>query len=262
MLLAFIALFAAGGAVAQSKPEEVVFPSDGRQLHGFLWKPEGSGPFRAIVWNHGSEKLPGSQPALANFYTAHSYVFFVPHRRGQGRSPGNYIQDQVAQTLPSERALRVVELQQAEVDDVIAGLNYLRSRSFVDPARIAISGCSYGGIQTLLAGERDLGVKALVPFAPGAMSWEQNQLLQDLLIRAVDRARAPVFLIQAENDYSLDPSHVLSKEASKKHKEFQSKIYPAFGRSHQDGHWGFCSSATDVWGADVLAFLEAQMEAQ
>jgi carboxymethylenebutenolidase len=262
MLFAFIALPAAGGAVAQSKPEEVVLSSGGRQLHGFLWKPEGSGPFRAIVWNHGSEKLPGSQPALANFYTAHSYVFFVPHRRGQGRSPGNYIQDQVAQTLPSERALRVVELQQAEVDDVIAGLNYLRSRSFVDPARIAISGCSYGGIQTLLAGERDLGVKALVPFAPGAMSWGQNQLLQDLLIRAVDRATAPVFLIQAENDYSLDPSHVLSKEANKKHKDFQSKIYPAFGRSHQDGHWGFCSSATDVWGADVLAFLEAQMEAQ
>jgi hypothetical protein len=47
-----------------------------------------------------------------------------------------------------------------------------------------------------------------------------------------------------------------------KHKDFQSKIYPAFGRSHQDGNWEFCSSATDVWGADVLAFLEAQMKAQ
>ena len=262
MLLAFMVWFAAGVAVGQSKPEEVVFPSGGRQLHGFLWKPEGSGPFRAIVWNHGSEKLPGSQPALANFYTAHSYVFFVPHRRGQGRSPGDYIQDQVAHAPPSERALRMVELQQAEVDDVIAALIYLKSRPFVDPAGIAISGCSYGGIQTLLAGERDLGVRALVPFAPGAMSWERNQLLQDLLIRAVDRARAPVFLIQAENDYSLDPSHVLSKEANKKHKDFQSKIYPAFGSGHQDGHWGFCSSATDVWGADVLAFIEAQMRAQ
>jgi carboxymethylenebutenolidase len=261
MLLAFIVLLAAGEAVAQSKPEEVVFPSGGRQLHGFLWKPAGSGPFRAIVWNHGSEKLPGSQPALASFYTAHSYVFFVPHRRGQGRSPGDYIQDQVAQAPPGERARRMVELQQAEVDDVIAGLNYLKSLPFVDPARIAISGCSYGGIQTLLAGERDLSVKALVPFAPGAMSWEQNRFLQDLLLSAVDRARAPVFLIQAENDYSLAPSHALSKEANKKHKDFQSKIYPAFGKTHQDGHWGFCSSATDVWGTEVLAFLEAQMKA-
>src|ERR1700719_4812021 len=261
MLLAFIALPVAGGAVAQSNPEEVVFRSGGLQLHGFLWKPEGTGPFQAILWNHGSEKLPGSQPALAKFYTAHSYVFFVPHRRGQGRSPGDYIQDQVAQAPPRERAQRMVELQQAEVDDVIAALTYLKSRPFVDPARIAISGCSFGGIQTLLAGERDLRVRALVPFAPGAMSWDQNQPLQELLIHAVDLAKVPVFLIQAENDYSLSPSRVLSKEADKKHKDFQSKVYPAFGSGHQEGHWGFCSSATDVWGADVLAFLEAQMKA-
>ncbi len=121
----------------------------------------------------------------------------------------------------------MVELQQAEVDDVIAGLNYLKSRPFVDPARIAISGCSY----------------------------------RDRLIRAVDLVKAPVFLIQAENDYNLAPSQVLSKEANKKHKNFQSKIYPAFDSTQQDGHWGFCSSATDVWGNDVLAFLETRMKA-
>jgi hypothetical protein len=92
------------------------------------------------------------------------------------------------------------------------------------------------------------------------MSWGQNPLLHDLLIRAVDRSKAPVFLLQAENDFSLDPSRVLTKEANQKHKDFQSKIYPAFGKSHHDGHWGFCSSATDVWGADVLAFLEVQMK--
>src|ERR1700757_1191760 len=123
----------------------------------------------------------------------------------------------------------MVELQQAEVDDVIGGLNYLKSRSFVDPSRIGVSGCSYGGIQTLLVGERDLGVKALVPFAPGAMSWGQNSPLQDRLLRAVDQAKAPVFLIQAENDYNLAPSRALSKEAAKRKKDFQSKIYPAFG---------------------------------
>lgn len=256
----FLIVLAQGTSVAQSKPEEVVFQSGGRELHGFLWKPEGTGPFPAIVWNHGSEKLPGSQPILAKFYTAHAYVFFVPHRRGQGRSPGDYIQDLVAQAPPSDRARRMVDLQQAEVDDVIAALNYLRSRLFVDAGRMVISGCSYGGIQTLLAGEHDLGVKALVPFAPGAMSWEQNVPLQDRLVRAVELATAPVFLIQAENDYSLAPSRVLSKEANKKKKAFQSKIYPAFGNSHQEGHWGFCSTATDVWGEDVLAFLSTQME--
>jgi hypothetical protein len=72
--------------------------------------------------------------------------------------------------------------------------------------------------------------------------------------------KPPVFLIQAESDYGVSPSRVLSKEAGKKKRDFQSKIYPAFGKSHQDGHCGFCSTATDVWGADVLAFLVAQMK--
>src|SRR5215469_581975 len=134
-------------AMAQLKAEEVVFESAGHELHGFLWKPDGNGPFPAIVWNHGSEKFPGSQPVLARFYTAHSYVFFIPHRRGQGRSPGEYIQDLVAEAPPSQRAERMVQLQQAEVEDVVAGVNYLRARPFVDPTRIAMSGCSYGGIQ-------------------------------------------------------------------------------------------------------------------
>lgn len=245
--------------LAQSQPEEVVFPSDGLKLHGYLWKPEGAGPFPAIVWNHGSEKQPSPHPTLAKFYTAHSYVFFVPHRRGQGRSPGEYIQDLVALAPPPERAQRMVDLQEAEVDDVIAGLTYLKAQPFVDPARIAVSGCSYGGIQTLLIGERELGIRALVPFAPGAMAWELNMPLRVRLMRAVDHAKAPVFLIQAKNDYDLAPIEVLSKEANKKHKDFQSKLYPAFGKTHQDGHWGFCSLATDVWGNDVLAFLEAHM---
>jgi carboxymethylenebutenolidase len=259
--LCLVVLFLATGALGQPKPQEVTFPSGKLQLHGFLWKPDGPGPFPVILWNHGSEKLPGWRPALGAFYTAHNYVFFIPHRRGQGRSPGDYIEDVLERTPRDERNRRMVELQEAEVEDVVAALSYLKSLPFVDGERIALSGCSYGGIQTLLAGERDLGVKALVPFAPGAMSWERNPILQDRLKQAVDRARAPVFLLQAENDFNLGPSRELGKEAKKKQVDFQSKVYPAFGSSHEDGHGGFCSTATDVWGNDVLVFLEAHWRA-
>jgi len=59
----------------------VSFPSSGGTLYGFLYAPEGKGPFPAVLWNHGSEKRPGWQPELASFYNSHGFVFFLPHRR-------------------------------------------------------------------------------------------------------------------------------------------------------------------------------------
>src|SRR5262245_25102518 len=35
--------------------EEVIFRADGRDLHGFLAKPAGPGPFPVFIFNHGSE---------------------------------------------------------------------------------------------------------------------------------------------------------------------------------------------------------------
>ena len=32
------------------------------ELRGFLYVPPGRGPFPAVLWNHGSERLPGWQP--------------------------------------------------------------------------------------------------------------------------------------------------------------------------------------------------------
>src|SRR5207244_3511650 len=43
--------------------------------------------------NHGSERPPGWQPELAAFYNSSGFVFFIPHRHGHGRSPGEYIVD-------------------------------------------------------------------------------------------------------------------------------------------------------------------------
>src|SRR5262249_45290324 len=71
--------------------KEASFPRGELTLHGFLYKPEGKGTFPGVVFNHGSEKQPGGQAQLAKFYTRNGYVFFIPHRHGQGLSPGDYI---------------------------------------------------------------------------------------------------------------------------------------------------------------------------
>jgi carboxymethylenebutenolidase len=238
-------------------PREVVFPSSGLNLHGYLWEPSGHGPFPAVLYNHGSEKLPGSKPVLGAFFPAQGFVFFVPHRRGQGLSPGPYISDLVAQApLPQQNQV-VVDQLIAQVDDVAAALTYLLGLPEIDHSRVVVMGCSYGGIETLLAAERDLPIRAAVDFAGAAESWAANPILQMQLVAAVDRAHVPIFFLQAMNDYDTTPSLALSQEMARMGKPYQVKIYPPYGTTVEDGHGGFCTNAPDVWGTDVLAFLRA-----
>jgi len=229
----------------------VSFPVAGATLNGFLYVPPGPGPFPAVLWNHGSEKLPGAQPELAEFYNSHGFVFFLPHRRGQGRSPGPYVMDEIRSHPDPNAAVRA---HQVVNNDVASALKWLGEQKQVDPRRIVVSGCSFGGIQTLLTAERGLGARAFIAFAPAARSWG-NPALEQMLGDAVRKAQAPVFILQARNDFSIQPAQVLGKIA--KAKGGQATIYPPFGETQEDGHW---KSATTqawiaIWGEDVLEFI-------
>ena len=66
-------------------------------------------------------------------------------------------------------------------------------------------------------------------------------MLADRLIHAVRQARVAIFIIQAKNDYSPEPSRVLGKELKKKVAPIRAKVDGAFGRTTQDGHGAFAS---------------------
>ena len=122
--------------------------------------------------------------------------------------------------------------------------------------RVAVSGCSYGGIQTLLVAGKEVGLRAAVPFAPGAIMWPRSPEVRERLLRAAREARVPVLLIQAENDYDLGPSRVAGAELARAGRgRHEVRVYPPYGTTHQDGHGGFCRRGFDVWGRDVLDFL-------
>jgi carboxymethylenebutenolidase len=251
---------------AQTQPQEtpaqeITFPSGSVTLHGFLFKPAGDGPFPAVLWNHGSERLPGRLQPLADFFVGKGYAFFVPHRRGQGRSSdaAPYVMDLLRTEGqvrgPSARSAKLVEMMQLHFQDQLAGLAYLSSLAFVDAKRIAVMGCSFGGIQTLLAAENAPDVRAAVDFAGGAESWEGSPDLRARMIKAARNAKVPVFFIQAEGDYDLAPSRTLAKEMEKQGKPAQIRIYPSVGHTQQENH-SFCVHGVDAWGADALAFVE------
>lgn len=252
-----ILLVAVSNVCAEETPPAnarlVSFPSSGATLYGFLYVPEGKGPFPAVLWNHGSEKRPGWQPELASFYNSHGFVFFLPHRRGQGRSPGAYIMDEIHD---GESPTAVVQAHQVANEDVVAAVKWLVAQPEVDASRVVVSGCSFGGIQTLLTAEKGLGARAFIAFAPAAQSWG-NGALDQRLEDAVKHAKAPVFILQAKNDYSVRPAELLGKIA--KASGGQAKIYPRFGDTPQEGHWAFATTGAGiaVWGDDVLQFIRA-----
>src|SRR6185436_10787118 len=99
--------------------------------------------------------------------------------------------------------------------DVAAAVEWLRARPFVDKNRIVMSGVSYGGIQTLVSAEKIPGIRGFISFAPAAMSWRMIPL-RERLLKAVANAKAPIFLLQAQNDYNTGPSEVLGAAIRKR----------------------------------------------
>jgi carboxymethylenebutenolidase len=249
-----------GGLLAGA--EVVSFPNGGVALHGIVYKPNGAGPFRAVLYNHGSARdNSAATEVIGPAFASRGWLFFMPHRRGQGlsSSAGAYIRDEITAAgktggISAAAATMVRLLETDHLSDQLAGLAWLRKRNDVSPAHIAVMGNSFGGIETLLGAERG-GYCAAVDLSGGAESWARAPQLQALMSRAVRNARAPIFFIQPENDFDLSPTRTLSAVMNDAGKPFRVKIYPAFGKSAQEGHT-FAYRGVSLWADDVLRFLD------
>ena len=198
--------------------------------------------------------------ALGPVFASHGWVFFGPYRRGQGlsASAGPYIGDQIEAadkkggiSAAAETMVRL--LRTDHLNDQLAALAWLRKQSYVQPDRIAVAGTSFGGIETVLGAERGTYCAA-IDSAGGAQSWANAPALQALMTASVRNAKVPIFFFQAENDFDLSPSKILSAAMKDANKPYELKIYAPYGSTPQDGHsFGYFGSA--VWAGDVFRFL-------
>jgi carboxymethylenebutenolidase len=150
---------------------------------------------------------------------------------------------------------------QAHFQDQLAALDYLKSLPYVDRNRLVVMGASFGGIQTILAVERGPGFRVAVDCSGAAETWKGSMDLRARLMAAARKGTMPVFFLQAANDYDLTPNRVLSEEVRKAGKPVETKTYPAFGSGAcgQEGH-DFCWGGTNIWGPDVLKFIEDNLK--
>ena len=260
-------LAASGSASAQQpafNKQRVTYANGALTLVGYVYKPDGPGPFRTLVWNHGSEPDPGGGPqfdSVAAIFVPAGYAVVAPVRRGQSDSQGEYIQDTIhaafQQSGRTEAERLMVELMEREqLSDQLAGLSCAKTLAFVDTTRLVVAGCSYGGIETLLAAERGAGFKAAMAVSPGALSWSGHTVLQERLVETVRRIHIPVLLIQPPKDASLEPARVLGAEAKRLGKTaFTTKIYPATMPESQQGHCFGGAKGMRNWAKEALDFF-------
>src|SRR5689334_6463521 len=136
-------------------------------LHGLVWRPQGKGPFPAILLNHGSgrtrEELERLGPyekqadLLGPVFARHGYVFLYLFRRGVGLSAdqgSNAVElmnkESAAHGAEGRNALQMKLLENGDMTDALAGLAFLRSLAEVDTRKVAVIGQSFGGSLTLL----------------------------------------------------------------------------------------------------------------
>ena len=233
----------------------MTYRSDGRDLAGFWLAPDADGPHPALVFNHGSIGFgPASLPGLQMFL-ALGYAVFAPIRRGHNDEPGPYWLDLVPAPWGSpEMGRQLVAALRGELVDVLAAVDWVAARPEVDAGRIVVAGSSFGGVLTVLALSEPAPLCAGVSFAGPSMSWPDAPALQAELLAAAASGTAPLFLAQAFNDHSLQPTYAIGAELARHGRPHETRVYPAIGDDPLTGH-GIFATGLDLWRADVERFL-------
>jgi dienelactone hydrolase len=271
LLLTLRHIVAAADEAVPIAHETVVIPSGGLQLKAFLWRPDGTGPFPVVLFNHGSGTDPShtgpfaitkAAERLGPVFVKHGYAFLYLFRRGQGLSAdqGSFIQsvlqsEETARGKEASQHLQFVLMTTDHLNDVLAGLRFLKNLPLIDSHRIAMAGHSFGGQLSLLAAGTDNSVRAVVTFGAAAASWKNSSEIRERLLVALRKTNSPIMLVHAANDYSTIPGEIMAEELEKLARVHSLKIYGPVGKTSDDGH-NFVYTAIDQWENDVFNFLD------
>jgi dienelactone hydrolase len=260
---------ARGQPVAEPQSStEVFYYSGPLRIQAYLYRPPGNGPFPLVIYNHGSrenrerESRPFSY--VGRILLQNGYAVLVPERRGYGRSDGLTYTEEMRQSIGRHGAAiespGFVGRLQAESDDVLSALDYIRTLPFVDRSRLGIMGWSFGGIVTMFAVSRSGAFRAAVDQAGGALTWDGSAALRDALLAAAHQVRSPVLLMVAQNDRTTASITTLATALQAQNPATELIIYPAFTpnrnpRNSAPGHLIFSEQGSAIWENDVRGFF-------
>jgi pimeloyl-ACP methyl ester carboxylesterase len=171
----FISTFHTNAVTISSPPDNV-------RLAGALTMPDGDGPFPAVVLlsDFGPQDRDATQGdyrlfgGLANYLSRYGIAVLRLDDRGVGQSTGN-----------SNNATTADRVRDAQ-----AGLNYLRTLSSIDPARIGLIGHGEGGNVALLAAASPAAPTFVVGLAASGLMGQELLAHQPEPINPADTVKA------------------------------------------------------------------------
>ena len=189
------------GAAATGGPEPVEIAQDNGSLKAVLFRPDGPGPFPAVVGLHSCEGLLRSGGVVASRYrdwaqhlTKAGFVVLYPDSYGsRGLGP---------QCAIRRRAVRT---DHERVADANAARRWLQAQAYVKPDHVTLIGWATGGVSALwtvrrkaaLAKDDKSDFRSAVAFYPGCRrldnsAWSARVPTLILIGAADDQASAPV----------------------------------------------------------------------
>lgn len=199
-------------------PESITYVSwDGREIPGFFFRPEGKGPFPALVEIHGGPEsqrrldYASNGPALQYITSLGIAVLALNVRGSKGYGKEYCHLDDKGKRLDA-------------LEDVEYAVKWLRERDDIIDSKIAVYGISYGGFMTLsslvhhpdlwAAGVEMVGMAHLATFLERTGPWrrkareaEYGELATDreMLDRVsplscVDKISAPLMVFHGRQD--------------------------------------------------------------
>src|SRR5579864_2141004 len=219
--------------------QELTFPgANGNTLAGYAARPEGSGPFPAVVVIHEAYGLNDNIRDISRRFAGEGYIAFAVNLftgRNQAVCMARFM-----------GGLMLNSLDNLAVRDLKAALNYLVGQPGVDGARIGAVGYCMGGSFAIAWACVDNRLKAIAPY----------YAMNPRPLEAVSRA-CPVVGSYPGSDFTAGAGKKLDSKLSELHIEHDIKVYPGAGHSffNDKGRAYNADAAQDSWQR-TLAFFK------
>ncbi len=209
----------------------------------------------------GQQVTRGWQGALPQFLVDQGWVYFKIDNRGS-YNRGKAFEDQIYHAMGT-----------VEVEDQLAGANYLKSLPFVDGGKIATYGWSYGGYMSLKMLEKTPGVYAAAVSGAPVTDWQlydthyterylgdpakdPKSYASSAAVEDAVNIKDPLLLIHgmADDNVFLDNSTKVAAKMQGSATPFEMMFYP--GYTHRVAGPGV---SQHLWGT-ILEFLDRNVK--